>query len=183
MRIALLIVVALAAGCTVGSGGPGASSSSTAVHARVVPLVRYRGDGVTFTYPAAWRYRRRGWVGSIAQNFVDLDTQRMGPVCIRNGNETRCGLPAGRLRPNGVVVEWIAEDLFVDPKHRPRPIVKITRAPPRVCRPVGGNVGMSAQVVTARHQSFQVIACMRGPDVRADAVEVRAMLDSARTTR
>jgi hypothetical protein len=180
MRIALLVVVVLCAGCSLASGG---SSSSTAPQSRVVPLLRYRGDGVTFTYPAEWRYRRRGWVGSIAQNFVDLGTQRIGPVCIRNGNETRCGLPAGRLHPNGVVVEWIADDLFVDPKHRPRPVVKIRRAAPRVCRPVGTNVGMTAQVVTARGRSFLVVACLRGPDDHANAVRVRAMLDSARTSR
>lgn len=60
----------------------------------LVRLTRYTGHGVTFTYPAAWRYRNRGFYSMMTSPVVDLASQPTRNPCTEHG----CGFPVRRLR-------------------------------------------------------------------------------------
>lgn len=180
VRLLSVVFAALVcAGCSVGSGSSATTAQGGSTHVSqpvlVGPLVRYRVRSITFTYPAAWRYRRPGWVGSIADNFVDLSAQPMRNPCHTNGD---CNLPVSSLMPNDVVVEWVQSDI---PRPRPpRPALRVSVSRPGSCKVVDATETVSAQVVTRAHRFF-VRACLRGPDVAANEAAVRAMLASARS--
>lgn len=187
MRVLVLVcLVAVSAACSVSSGAGSSRGTpvggSTQASSRVVsgPLARYTGSSIAFSYPAAWRYHEPGWVGSIAHNFMDLSAQPMGDPCHTHGNETDCGLPVRKLRPNGVIVVWVA-DLLHTPAYRPLPARRVTVSRPGSCRRVGGTETMSGHLVTRARVAFMVTACLRGPHLAANEAAVRAMVASAHT--
>jgi hypothetical protein len=139
----------------------------------------YSGHGITFTYPAAWRYRHRGFSSTMTSPVVDLGNQTMVDPCVHHGNSTRCGFPVRHLARGAVVVMWSTNGLF-NPSHRPPPGVHV-RTLRTGCRSLGGGEEISARVVL-RGRVYEAAACLRGPDEAAHASEVRAMLASATRT-
>ena len=150
------------------------------MHAVDGPPRHYRGRGIAFEYPRTWSHRRRGWIATIAENFLDLGTQPVGDPCRTRGNSTSCGLPAEHLRRNGVLVSWVIEE-GMPLRDRPRPGTRVTVERPGACRAVHASEAISARVVTARHEILLVTACLRGPRLHGNAVAVRAMLASVRS--
>jgi hypothetical protein len=174
--LALLAAIAgLAAGCSLGS-----AASHTAPPGIVAPpLSHYRGNGIAFSYPAAWGHHRHGFYSMETDGIIDLSTQRMVDPCRPAGNGHTCGWPLHTLHPGGVVVTWTTGG-DIDPAALPTAgtTVKVTR--PGDCRSIGGGETLLARLVTSRRSVFSVAACLRAPGLAANQREFRAMLASAR---
>ncbi|HEY3764616.1 MAG TPA: hypothetical protein VGL44_05620 [Gaiellales bacterium] len=168
-----LLVLALA-GCThTPFGQPGGPAAAPR-------LAHMRRDGIAFSYPAAWRYRRRGFLTTMSEGIVDLSTQRMVDPCRTHGNATTCSWPTDHLRPGGIVVSWSRFGGLVAPGHLPRSGVTVKTLRDPYCRRVGGAVELEGRIVTRRHRVYDVDACLARPGLLANAIAFRAMLASAR---
>lgn len=176
MRTAVLVVmIGFAAGCSLGS------SETQAMHPTPFRITDYRGGGVGFLYPDAWRYRvgNPGVTGTIASGIVDFATQPMHARCHTFGNTTSCSFPIGRLKPGGVFVAWIA-DYETSRAHPPSPGSHVEVTTPGLCSRMGATETVAARVVTRTHATYTVQACLRSPGVAAGERAVRAMVASAK---
>ena len=70
---------------------------------------------------------------------------------------------------------------MIDPAHRPVPGVHV-KTLRTGCRSLGGGEEITASVVLRGGRVYEAAACLRGPDVAAHELEVRAMLASAERT-
>jgi hypothetical protein len=84
-------LVSLLAGCSLGSNSD---------H-KVAGLVVFRKHGITFTYPAGWRYSHRGFITTMTAPIADLGNQPLSDPC--HGRDG-CGFPIRQLKPGGVVM-------------------------------------------------------------------------------
>jgi hypothetical protein len=174
-------VAALCGGCALGSPAlthAGSASAPLPAKGGALEIVRvetYRGHGIVFTYPASWRYRRRGFFSTMTSPVVDLASQPTSDPCTRRG----CWFPVRHLRPGAVVVMWEVGGGII-PSHLPPAGVHV-RVLPRGCRALGGEEELLARVVLRDGRIYAAAACLRGPDLAAHEGEVRAMFASART--
>jgi hypothetical protein len=172
------------AGCSIGStasggGSSGPLGSGTGVSTAVT---RYHSDGVSFAYPATWRFHRRGFVTTMTSGIINLSTQRLGDPCHATADGASCGWPLHQLHKGGVVVMWTEGGGLLSASDLPPPGIEVHVTRPGACLSIGGDETVSAQVVTRRHRRFSVIACMLGPGDAANEQAVRAMLASLHTT-
>ena len=175
------LVATLPAGCAFGTS---AQPAGTAKHHRdraaprdtleVVRLATYRGHGITFRYPASWRYRHRGFSSTMASPVVDLATQPTRNPCF----EGRCWFPVRRLRPGGVVATWEIGGGMIDPAHRPAPGVRV-KVLRHGCRALGGDEELVARVVLRGGRIYDAAACLRRPGLAEHDSEARLMFASA----
>jgi hypothetical protein len=197
----------LCAGC-LGSGGTAASTSAPA--ARVVRLVWLEtpavdGYRLRMRVPASWRRYHTGCVSSFTATIVNVGVGEEHPLGSRTSNpspgvtEVACGPPIGHvLAPGAIAVTWTAAGF-------PRPVGEspLARVPGRLVPRtdgwveklrIGGRSGCPRSstdgAITAalwarssRGYSFDMQACLRGPDVGLHAHEVLAMLRSTRFMR
>jgi hypothetical protein len=182
MRAVLLalVTVAVAAGCSIGSGGSatGGSIVSTKSDVGARALARYGGHGVAFDYPAAWgRYQRAGFFTTMTSPIVDMSTQPMVNPCTHAGHRTTCGIPVRRMHARGVVVTWQTWGGLGVLMHR-RPASVSFKVLPGGCRDIGGDEIITAQVTARHHRVFLANACLRGPGI---AVNERAFRRTARS--
>jgi hypothetical protein len=169
--LVVLPLVLLAAACTHGPYAPGGGAASPR-------LAHLRRDGIAFDYPAAWRYRRRGFLTTMTEGLADLSTQPMVNPCRRSGNATTCSWPVGRLRRDGIVVMWDLDG--GPPVHVPAVGAHVVRIHDSFCRRIGGAETLRGRVVTPAHRTYDVYGCL-GPVARpANAAAFRAMVLSAR---
>ena len=91
------------AGCSLGSSG-GHTPAPPGVVA--TPLSHHRGDGIAFSYPAAWSHHRHGVDTLDTEGIIDLSTQPMVKPCQAVGSGGSCGWPLQVLHPGGVFVVW-----------------------------------------------------------------------------
>lgn len=176
------LLVAGIIGVVVSACSLGGTASSSTGRSHVVPgapLSHFRGDGIEFSYPAAWSHRHPGIESHFAAPVIDLSSQPMVDPCATSGRTTRCSLPIHQLRPGGVVVVWtIGTILPLDAAHLPKG-VRVRIARPGFCGDVGGDEAMSATVVVRHHRIYSMGTCLRGPDIADGERAVRAMLASA----
>jgi hypothetical protein len=179
-----IVVLAIAApflgGCSLSSApspqGTSTAPPRTAKHPDALALVRlttYRGHGISFTYPASWRYRHRGVFTTMTAPVVDIASQPTRNPCTLH----RCWFPVRHLRPGAVVVMWEEGGGLIDPPH-PTVGVHVTVLR-HACNPLGGGDELTARVVLHGGRVYEAYACLRGPNVAAHELEVRAMLASA----
>ena len=72
----LALAATLPAGCSFGSAAMSGGRPATHPPAATRPeLTTYRGHGVTFTYPAAWRYHHSGFYATMTSPVIDLASQ------------------------------------------------------------------------------------------------------------
>jgi hypothetical protein len=166
------LAAAIPAGCAFGTGSHSGGVATT--H----QLTTYSGHGVSFSYPASWRYRNRGSSSQMSSPVIDLATQPTRSPCVAH----RCGFPVRHLRRDGVVVMWNTGAGLIDPAHPPGPGVRVTVLR-RGCRALGGAEELIARVVLRTGRIYEAAACLRGPGMPAPERELRAMLASARAAR
>jgi hypothetical protein len=172
------LAATLPAGCTFGTEAPSGGTATAQPRAAPRPqLTRYRGHGITFTYPASWRCRHRGFYTTMTSPVVDLATQPTRNPCTAQG----CWFPVRHLQPGAVVVMWNTGGGLMVPAHPPMPGVHVTVLR-RGCRVLGGDEELTARVVLRGGRIYEAAACIRAPGVSAHEREVRAMLASARRT-
>ncbi|HVB28001.1 MAG TPA: hypothetical protein VNE21_08845, partial [Mycobacteriales bacterium] len=113
---AILVALAVVIGATLPAVllARGAARSGPAVpaNARTLPLTRVATWGsIRFGYPAAWRAEDFHIVSYGPTSFGPyLSNQPMRNPCATRlaGTEISCGSPLSRLRPDGVLVTWLA---------------------------------------------------------------------------
>ena len=178
----LAIAAAFLSGCSLSSAPPTHGTSNAqprpAKEPDVLALVRlttYRGHGITFRYPASWRYRHRGFYSTMTSPVVDLASQPTRNPCTSHG----CWFPVRHLRPGAVVVVWESGAGLIDPSHPPAVGVHVNVLR-EGCSPLGGGDELTARVVLREGRIYEAYACLRGPNVATHEREVRAMLASAR---
>jgi hypothetical protein len=177
------LLAGLPAGCAFGTTAESSLSVTPAPPPAMTPpdtlelvrLTTYRGHGITFRYPASWRYRNRGFYSNMTSPVVDLASQPTRNPCGVNG----CWFPVRHMRPGAVAVVWEEGAGMVDPAHPPAPGVHM-HVLRNGCRVLGGDEELLARVVLRKGRIYEAMACLRGPGVPALAGEVRAMLASAR---
>lgn len=202
-----LIVVGLcvlAAGC-LGSGGAApspAGRSSIVVRLGSFETPAVNGYRLRLRYPAAWRRYHTGCVSSFTATMVNVGVGEVRPLGSRKSHpspgvtEIDCGPPIGRtLAPGAVAVTWTADAFPMTGGESP-----LARVHGRLVRRrdgwseklrVGGHDGCPAatadESITAdlaapssRGYSFEMQACLRGPDLALHAHEVLAMVRSTR---
>jgi hypothetical protein len=186
----LAVVAALPAGCALGthtqSSGRGVSHNRSPQSGDSVPLdslqvvrlTTYSGNGISFSYPASWRYHRRGFSSQMSSPVVDLATQPTRNPCVAH----RCWFPVRHLRRGGVVVMWNTGAGMIDPAHPPGPGIHV-RVLRWGCRALGGAEELIARVVLRTGRVYEAAACLRGPGTPVQESEVRAMFESARAAR
>jgi hypothetical protein len=173
------LMLALTAGCSLGTAGGGGSSPATVAPNALVPVVRYRGQGIAFAYPVAWSHRGPGFSTNMNGPVVDLSSQPLVNPCRHHGTTTVCGWPVDHMRHGAVVVSWRTGGMVAISQLSPPGFsMKVDR--PGTCRSLGGDATIVARVVTRTHTDFLVTACLRGPGIAAEERAVRAMLASAR---
>jgi hypothetical protein len=182
-RPALVLLAAVAAvsgGCALGSGAATHAKSSAATRdtLHIVRMETYRGHGITFTYPAAWRYRNRGFYSTMTAPVVDLASQPTRNPCTPHGS----WFPVHAMRPGAVAVIWEQGGDLVDPVHPPRGGIHV-HVLPAGCRALAGDEEITALVVLRGGGRFEAAACLRGPNLALHEREVRAMFASARRSR
>jgi hypothetical protein len=171
----------LLAGCSIGSTASGGGSSRAFGSGPGVStaLTRYHSDGVSFAYPATWRFHRRGFVTTMTSGIINLSTQRLGDPCHPvAGGGASCGWPLHQLRQGGVIVMWTEGGGLLSDSDLPPPGIDVQVTRPGSCLDIGGDETVSARAVTRRHRRFSVIACMLEPGDAANEQAVRAMLAS-----
>ena len=144
-------------------------------------LTTYRGQGITFTYPASWRHRHSGFYSTMTSPIVDLGTQPMVNPCVHSGTSTSCWFPVRHLDRGGVVVMWSTGGGLIDPAHRPLPGIHV-KTLRTGCRSLGGAEEIIASVVLRGGRLYEAEACLRSPDEAPHERAVRAMLASAKRT-
>src|SRR6185437_4023304 len=79
--VLLGLVAPLLGGCALGSASSTHGGSTTAPRTTKQPdalellrLSTYQGHGITFTYPASWQHRHRGFYTTMTAPIVDLGT-------------------------------------------------------------------------------------------------------------
>jgi hypothetical protein len=181
----IVAIAALASACGGGSGG-------TATAADPPQLLTYRGNGLTFRHPAAWK-AYPGHSPTVAIHFhpiVYLSTQPVRDPCSTHGNTTSCGLPMRRLRPGGVLIAWQDYGIPVSGlRTAPGTTTRIggryakrTTTEPGDCRKIGAD--RTIQVVVGSPAKFAVptyfTACLHGPNLAQNERRVDALLASTR---
>ncbi len=175
VRGLLLVAVAatLPAGCAFDAAAPSGDPGKPPTQS--VRLATYSGHGITFRYPAAWRYRHRGFYSTMSSPVVDLASQPTRDPCASG----RCWFPVRYMRSRAVAVVWEEGAGMIDPANPPAPGVHV-HVLRRGCRMLGGDEELTAQVVLRNGRIYEAYACLRGPGVPALDGEARAMLASAR---
>jgi hypothetical protein len=151
----------------------------------------YAGKGYTFTYPAAWRYQRGGFVSTETSPIIDLATQPMGDPC---HGSLGCGWPVMHLRPGGVVVMVWGGPMFTDKPEHARLTFRSYRIAhsgvPRngVDDTLARSIGCD-KVFTATYQLNSTkrgggyvgfSACARAPGLATDSEQFHTMAESLR---
>jgi hypothetical protein len=183
LRLAACIAGIAATAALASACGGGGNTQATP---KDPPLERYSGSYVSFNYPAAWkalRFQRPLELHSFP--LVYLSTQAIHSPCSRQGNETTCGWPLGRLRPGGVLAVW---QLPYAP-----PCVGCASGPTGTPVQIGGRsamrqvtaggvcraIGADRTIDVMVKNSVEFMACLRRPNLVQNEHRVDALLRSA----
>jgi hypothetical protein len=174
---ALLVIPSVATG--------GSTKSPTLKH--------YADSEISFRYPSDWRVSHYTENSSFSSSIVFLSNQKLHAPCrsfkVPVGLETTCGQPLKRLARNGVLLTWTADGT---------PTFSIQSVPgiagkigglsarlevdhPGECRDIGAGVTVTAVAVRgapADNNFFELIACLRGPNLKSATDQVGALLRS-----
>jgi hypothetical protein len=109
---ATAVPVALATGCASAMN----ARPAAAVGARAAPNGSFSAMGLSFRYPAAWRFvRPRVGLSDFPALIVYLSTSRLSGICVASASPGRtaetCSYPIRVLPPGGVLVRWNANAL------------------------------------------------------------------------
>ncbi|MDQ1381515.1 MAG: hypothetical protein QOJ71_2234 [Actinomycetota bacterium] len=147
--------------------------------------------GLTFEHPRAWiefRYRR-------SSSFSDLITYasntRLHDPCTTtrspNVETTTCGDPVTRLGPGGVLVSWSNIGFPHTGPEIPHPNMTIDGQPTRFvvtkpggCARLGAEETVTVDIARPIGNHFEMVACLRDPDLAGNEALVRQMLASVR---
>ena len=203
--IGVVILAVSVAGCTGHAGGrassPGTTTRSTgggvtSTTTTPEPLQHFSGGttaAISFDHPAAWRESRYVESGSFSDLIVYLSDARLHAPCTTtrtNGGElTRCDWPLRKLAPGEVLVSWSNIGFPHEGPEIPHPNATINGRPARIevaspgaCSAVGGDETITADIARPRGNHYEMVACLRGPNLSRSEALVNRMVDSAHVT-
>jgi hypothetical protein len=146
---------------------------------------------LTFSYPASWMPRKYEVVSSFSSAIVYLSNQPLHDPCTRSriaaGESITCGHPLTHLDPDGILVEWSRHgfpgwNLSLAPgtpqRIAGRPSRHAIRRPGDCAIQIDGAdetiVAFISRPVT--HNWYQLLACLRGPNLASSEAQVRELL-------
>ena len=185
LSMALAGALLVCPGCLGGSTTP-STSSSDAAPAR---LATFADRGLSFSYPASWRRYRWQFSTSFSDAIVYLSMGAEHDPCTTTGLTTRCTPPIDRLEPDGVLVSWTRwydpgfglERVSGTPTRIADHPAKVTvGAPQEWCARIGGERSVTASIALPDTAWTGMEACLRGPDIEDETVQVRRLLASVR---
>jgi hypothetical protein len=172
--------------CSVSQGAlPRSTSTRAAAPGGTVDS--FRNDFLVFRYPSAWNSYEFPQPGSLHFHpMVYVSTQPGRNPCRQRANQTVCGWPIDRLRPNGVLIVW---------ENRGGPGWSLASVPgsavrvggrsaksaitrPGVCSAIGADETVQVAIARAPSNWTAFTACLRGPGLSARRREIDALLAS-----
>ncbi len=146
---------------------------------------------LTFSHPRAWRESHYTRVSSFTDLIVYLSNAPLHDPCTRIGGTTTCGRPLAKLRPSDVLVSWENVGFPHTGPEIPRANTTIGGQPAELevarpgdgmCTGLGQTESMTADIARPQGNHYEMVACLRGPNVTRDEALVRQMLASTRVT-
>jgi hypothetical protein len=185
-RSALRIAVAFAALA-------GSTEPALAAGAPPGPTAPLSLNGISFSYPMAWRRSPSGWRwrSTFTTVVTYLSTQPMQDPCSKTGSSTACASPLSVLKPAGVLVTWTRSGMpgwrLVKQPGRKATLAghpgRILIARPGACSYLHAGETVTAQIaLDAKGNSVQMQACLRGPSLADNERRVLAMLQTLRVS-
>jgi hypothetical protein len=143
-------------------------------------LERFTGYGLTFTYPRSWHSLTPAQPSPY--HATTLAFQSTAPL------RATGRVPVAALPPDGVLVDWSMTSQGAGRTGaklgRPQTIAGhqawlLSRSADNpTCRKLGATWMVQATIAVGAHTSYQLLACMRGPDTSPSVKTVMATLDS-----
>ena len=166
------------------------------ITAASVPMQQFAGDvhvGLSFDHPAAWRESMYQDSGSFYDLIVYVSNQRLHAPCATThtgkGILTTCGEPISRLTAGGVLVSWGNVGFPHVGPEIPHPNARIDGRPatieiqrPGDCGRIGGDETITADIARPHGNHFEMVACLRSPNVPDNETLVRRMLAMTKVT-
>jgi hypothetical protein len=151
------------------------------------------GFGLSFDHPRAWRESRYQASGSFYDLSAYLSTERLQAPCTtthtNGGLVTSCGEPITKLSPGGVLVSWGDVGFPHTGPEIPHPNARIYGQPasitverPGKCGRIGGDETITADIARPHGNHYEMVACLRSPNVRGSERLVRKMLAMTKVT-
>jgi hypothetical protein len=162
-----------------------------------VSLRRFSGNLGTlrFSHPRAWREQYYAWDSSFIDVIVYLSNRTLRNPCTTRtdsaGVTTSCGRPLAALRPGDVLVTWQNVGYPHTGPEIPHPNttisgqsadVEVARPGDSQCAGLGQDETMTADIARPQGNHYEMVACLRGPNLSRNEAFVRQMLVSTRVT-
>jgi hypothetical protein len=170
--------------------------SSTVAPVTVQQFSAGNGTGLSFVHPMAWRETRYSMMTSFSDLVVYLSNRPLHAPCTttRTGGNltTTCARPLAKLGPGGVLVSWSDigfPSIGPFPAHPNTTIggrraeVEIARPGDGPCTGLGQDESITADIARpVADNYYEMVACLRGPNLARSETLVRRMLASTRVT-
>jgi hypothetical protein len=199
---AAVLVLALSA-CSHGSGKPTASAkaATTVAHGAVIAGVRFRqfpatrAFGVSFAYPAVWHTTHYTFASSFSALVAYVSNVKLRApyttTVSASGILTRGRNPVVVLPPGGVLISWSNVGFPHQGPEIPHPTTKIDHQPATVvtgpadvnCASMGGDETITADIARPTGNHYEMVACLRGPNVPRNAALVQRTLATTRIAK
>ena len=154
-----------------------------------------RVSGLSFDHPRAWNEFHYVETSTFADAIVFLSNGPLHDPCnpsmssAEYPGSTICGYPTKTLRPGEVVVSWSNGAMPFARPEIPHPNTTISGEPadvtterPGECAQYGGQETVTAAIREDHDHEFDMMACLRGPNLPRNTALVQRMLRSVDTT-
>ena len=156
-------------------------------------LQRFSGNvgSLTFSHPRRWHETKYTMVSSFSDLIVYLSNAPLHDPCSTLGSTTTCGRPLARLHPGDVLVTWSNIGFPHTGPEIPHPDTTIGGQPAdlEIARPGGGTCTglgqdetVTADIARPHGNHYEMVACLRGPNLARNEALVRQMLASTHVT-
>ena len=140
-----------------------------------------------------WRESRYSMTSSFTHLIVYLSDADLHDPCVTTqsavGETTRCAPPVAALLGGQVLVSWSNVGFPRPGPEIPHPTTRIGGQPAEIttkrtpeCDALGGEMSITADIARPRGNHYEMIACLRGPNLALNKTLVLRMLDSTRVT-
>ncbi len=130
-------------------------------------------------------------MSSFSDLIVYLSNAPLHDPCTTIGGTTTCGRPLAKLRPGDVLVSWNNVGFPHVGPEIPHPNTTIggqpadleaTRPGDGMCTSLGQDETVTADIARPQGNHYEMVACLRGPNLARNEALVRQMLASTRVT-
>jgi hypothetical protein len=171
----------------------GYPATSMATPCSNLPATVYERNGLRFDRPPCWTATSFAERTAFSNSLVDLSNQPLRDPCTQTtspsegGPATDCTWPVTNLLPGGVWVHWSSNGSPTwKLENQPGTSLTVAGLPareqitkPGTCGPIGADETITVEVGEPIQDNFyEMMACLRGPELNNTARQVQAMVDS-----